>query len=120
MMSRYFTCNFEGKGIPSFRMQVIRVSSKERIKKVKAKGRMLCSRIVQLGLKLLMHPFGGSDLCVIYITFIMEQEEVYFPIREINLSQPKNPSNGTEFRILSFKPPILSLYVWDHISKEKA
>ena len=33
----------------------------------------------------------------------------------ICLSQ-RNPSNGTDFGILCFILPILSLYVWDHIS----
>ena len=34
-------------------------------------------------------------------------------IREIYLSLPKNPSNGTELRIHSFKLSLLSLSVWD-------
>ena len=50
--------------------------------------------------------------------YIIRQEEVYFG--EFLLSQPKNPSNGTELRILSFKPSILTPYVWDHITKGNA
>ena len=44
------------------------------------------------------------------VQFYKFTRKIYFPIREINLSQSKNPSNGTEFRVLSIKPPnIVSL-----------
>ena len=42
------------------------------------------------------------------VQFYKFTRKIHFPIREINLS--KNPSNGTEFRVLSIKPPnIVSL-----------
>ena len=46
------------------------------------------------------------------------QEEVYFPIREINLFRQKNMSNGIEF--LSFKRPIptVSLHLGPYLKGE--
>ena len=45
-------------------------------------------------------------------------EEEYFPIREINLSQPKNPSNGTDFGILFHTSNIVSLRLGPYLKGE--
>ena len=70
--------------------------------------------------------FNGNyyDCMIVLVNTVRPFERQYqyknFTIWQINLSLPKKPSNGSEIRIHSFKLPILSLYVWDHISKGNA
>ena len=46
------------------------------------------------------------------------QEEAYFPIREINLSQQKNPSDGTDFGLLFHTSNIVSLRLGPYFKGE--